>query len=72
MPAAAAVPTSTMETAAMEAATVNPATVETAAVTPSMEGAGCYGRFTRGDKGSHQGQCGQARYRRPGKGVSHQ
>jgi hypothetical protein len=61
-----------MEAAAVETAAMEAATVEAAAVAAaSMKGAGRHSRFSRGDKRSHQGQCGQARYRRPGYGVSH-
>ena len=59
----------TVETAAMEAATVEATAV--GAATPSAAMKLGRGRFTRGDKRSHKGQCGQARYRRPGNGVSH-
>jgi len=56
--------TATMETAAMEAASVG-APASSAAMKLGRS------RFTRCDKGSHKGQRGQARYRRPGYGVSH-
>jgi hypothetical protein len=57
-------PASAVEATAVEATAVEAATASAAMKLRD-------GRFTRDDKRSHQGQCGQARYRRPGYGVSH-
>ena len=64
MPAAAAMPTAAVEAAAMEAAAaVEAAAVEATAATVAAAAvqAGSRGRFSRGEKRSHERECGQAR-----------